>query len=674
MSGRAGRRWAHVTYASFRNAAGRGGWHVGPSVNADPADEQTVTEHAPTSLVHTHAFDDFISKAEIEKLPRRFEYLPLGETGLMMQSVPAGTDATGRPGNVFTHAVVDHDLSAPLSSVYPINLYRSPDLLTPFRVASVNAVELEAGLEEPRPGPLADLAVAWLMVSSMMGDRTGSLHQLQDLISEGRQLPVLVAKNGNEAVYWLQALSSTLAPAEARRLLRFSTFERAASLPVFTPGSSPQVVVVPAQDLPELRQRTDVRVVDIADPATHTTSPESTWARLSSGVFGSSLEPTEIVAGLDTVTADLDAAQLGALGLGDGLARFVRANPTLFDAALAEVAEQHLAGRAAARQRPAAPAAPAVPAGPTDVELELVRRVIGRPELARTSGSWPVLEPGPVPEPVFFQLVDEVFSSLDGLRDRDVDTVVGYLDFLLHTGLLSGENLTDPAVTGKISVAPALRRWREKPLPWTAHPALPGLLLRAESRRTADEETARARAEDRSLLPLSSVNSIGNILLWLGQERVPAQLRRALDTRFIYRSGRDYAPDLLRVYYTVNIFCQIEPIITGEREHDGAVALDLASLTLAAVIRHVQTTGGGPARFRRLGRQIARDDIHGASRDPSVMEEARAEFLRHQNPDLLEFSLPPGVSDAEGAAVKEIFVAVARGITEELGQQRKDNH
>lgn len=670
MSGRDGHRWAHLTYASFRNSSGRGGWRVGPSVNADPQDEQTVTEHAPTSLVPTHAFDDFIGMAEIEKLPRRFEYLPLGESGLMMQSVPAGTDATGRPGNVFTHAVIDHDLSAPLASVYPINLYDSPDLRAPFRVASVNAVELAAGLGEPRSGPLADLAVAWMMVSSMMGDRTGSLHQLQDLISEGRTLPVLVAKNSNEAVYWLQALSSTLAPAEARRLLRFSTFERAASLPVFAPGSSPQVVVVPAQDRAELRQRTDVTVVDIADPATHTASPASTWARLSSGVFGSSLAPTEIAAGLDTVAAELDVAQRSALGLGDSLARFVRAHPTLFDAALAEVAEQHLAGRDTPRQRTVA----AVPTGPTGAELELVRRIIAHPERARPSCPWPVLEPGPVPERVFFQLVDEVFSSLDGLRDRDAGTVVGYLDFLLHTRLLSGENLRDPAVIGKIAAAPALRRWRERPLPGTAHPELEGLLRRAESHRAVVEERARARADDRSLLPLSSVNSIGNILLWLGQESAPAQLRRALDTRFIDRNRRDYAPDLLRVYYTVNIFCQIDPIITGDREHDDSVAHDLASLTLAAVIRHVQTTGASPARFRQLGRQIARDDIRGASRDPWTLGRAETEFMRHRNPDLLQFSLPPGMSAAEEAAVKEIFVAVARGIIEELGQQRKDKH
>ena len=216
-------RWAHVTYASFRNRAGSGGWHTGPSVEATSEEEALVMEYAPTSVVPTAPIDDFISAGEIAELPRRFEYLPLGDRGLFMQSVPAGKDATGRPGNVFTHAAIDRDLAEPLSATYPVNLYRSPDLQTPFRIAEVEAVELDPQLQEPRPGPLTDLSVAWTMVTTMLGNRSGALFRLQDVLSEGETTPVLVLKSSNEAVYWLQVLSSTLSPAESRRLLRFST-------------------------------------------------------------------------------------------------------------------------------------------------------------------------------------------------------------------------------------------------------------------------------------------------------------------------------------------------------------------------------------------------------------------------------------------------------------------
>src|SRR5699024_298838 len=156
----------------FKGTAGRGGWKVGSwSPHATREDLQLIAEVSPTHIETVTSFDDFISSEEIDALPRRFEYRPLIDRSLIMQSVQAGKDPTVRPGTVFTHALIDDDLHSPLKSLYPISLYRSTDLLTPFRAAAVNEAELPADLDEPRTGPMSDLRLAWMMVDSMFGNR-----------------------------------------------------------------------------------------------------------------------------------------------------------------------------------------------------------------------------------------------------------------------------------------------------------------------------------------------------------------------------------------------------------------------------------------------------------------------------------------------------------------------
>lgn len=640
------RRWSHVTYASFRNQAGGGGWTTGPSVNADLADEQVVAEHAPTSMIPTQSFDDFIGAAEIAELPRRFEYLPLGDRGLFMQSVPAGKDATGRPGNVFTHAFIDHDLGRPLAATYPINFYRSEDLLTPFRIASVNAVTLPQDLQEPRPGPLTDLAVAWMMVTTMLGDRTGALYRLQDVLSGGTTTPVLMVKNANEAVYWLQALSSTLSPDEARRLLRFTTFERAAALPAPLPGQEHPVVVVPATDKDALQRLEGITVIDPADPRTREAQPGSPWSELTRGVFTVGLSPLQVV---EFLTGEPAADNPAAPRFGDGLAGLVKHRPGLFAAGLADVAKQHLDSRGAAA------------GAARNLDVELVQQVIERPQLVLENHAWPVLGRADLPERDYYGLADEAVAVLENLRAQPTDVLVGYLNFLLATGLLSPEAIHDRGVRDLFNMGDSFRGGHVAPLPLNAHPELRTLLDLAGQDRKEKLYSTRRRGE-RALLSLGREHSVQTIVEWLRKPNVLRILYELVKNQFVSEQGAGATFDLLRIYYTVNMFADAGLAITGDPRRDEPLQRYLAELTLYAAENYAAQGQIDRAGLKELGRRVAREDILDAGVDPRLRRDVARAIRGHLDPQKILI---------EGPAVQQIFADVAEGIVNEMDRTER---
>lgn len=640
------RRWSHVTYASFRNQAGGGGWNIGPSVNTDLSDEQVVAEHAPTSMVPTQSFDDFIGAAEIAELPRRFEYLPLQDRGLFLQSVPAGKDATGRPGNVFTHAFIDHDLSRPLAATYPINLYRSEDLLTPFRIASVNAVTLSQDLQEPRPGPLTDLAVAWMMVTTMLGDRTGALYRLQDALSEGTTTPVLMVKNANEAVYWLQALSSTLSPDEARRLLRFTTFERAAALPAPLPGQGHPVVVVPATDKDALKRLDGITVIDPADPQTRETPPGSPWSELTRGVFTVGLSPLQVV---EFLAEEPAADNVVVPRLGDGLARLVKRRPGLFAAGLADVAKQHLHSRGAAA------------GAPRNLDVELVQQVIERPQLVLENHAWPVLGKTDLTEHDYYVLADKAVAGLKNLRTQPTDVLVGYLNFLLATGLLAPETIHDREFRDLFNTADSFRGGHLAALPLNAHSELRTLLDLAGQDRKEQLYATRRRGE-RALLSLGREHSVAAIVGWLRKPNVLRILHELVKHEFVSEQRKTSTFDLLRIYYTVNMFADAGFAITGEPRRDELLQRYLAELALYAVENYAAQGQIDRADLKELGRRIAREDLLGGGLDRRLGRDVERAIRGHLDPQKILL---------EGAAVQQIFADVAEGIVNEIDRTER---
>lgn len=640
------RRWSHVTYASFRNQAGGGGWSTGPSVNADLSDAQVVAEHAPTSMAPTQSFDDFIGAAEIAELPRRFEYLPLQDRGLFMQSVPAGKDATGRPGNVFTHAFIDHELARPLAATYPINLYRSEDLLTPFRIASVNAVTLPQDLQEPRPGPLTDLAVAWMMVTTMLGDRTGALYRLQDALSDGTTTPVLMVKNANEGVYWLQALSSTLSPDEARRLLRFTTFERAAALPALLPGQKPPVVVVPATDQEELQRRESVTIIDPADPQTWKARPGSPWSKLTRGVFTVGLSPAQVV---EFLAGEPAADNPAASRFGGGLARLVKRRPGLFAEELVDVAKQHMGAQS----------------GTTGVarkqDVELIRQVIGKPQLVLEHHAWPVLARTNLPEHDYSELADAAQAGIRELGTQPTEVLVGYLNFLLATGLVEPELVRDRGFRDQFNMADSFRGGHKAPLPCNPHAELQ-LLLELAGQDRKEKLYAIQRRGERAFLQLGSSRNIRDMMAWLAQPQVPEILQGLVGDRFVSDSSRNYTLDLLRVHYTVNMLINARPVITGDWRRDRVLQQYLGELTLEAVKKYAAQGEIDETELEKHGMRIARQDFVGVEFNPGTLMVVMNEVRRHLDPHEMREVDP---------AVRQILAAVARGIVNEMDRTER---
>lgn len=272
-------RWAHLTYSSFQAASG-GGWQVGDALHASQKDREMTKQYAVTRLVTPQEIDVFLSAQKINNLPRRCDYVLDSGCGVFVQAMPSGRDATKRPGNVFSHVVIDHSPTEP-AEAHPIQWYRSDDLLQPFGHRAVNDSSLPAGLAEPKPNQYGELFVAWMMVRGMSGgeddrDKLDVLLRVQDLLSAPPRLAILLVDVTDDAARWIAALSSTMSREQAATSLQFSTYLRAAELEAFPIGEVCTVVAMPKDQRAEVPAQFAGCVVDPAEPAAE--GPQSWWA------------------------------------------------------------------------------------------------------------------------------------------------------------------------------------------------------------------------------------------------------------------------------------------------------------------------------------------------------------------------------------------------------------
>lgn len=636
-------RWTHITYASFKGTAGRGGWKVGSwSPHATREDLQLIAEVSPTHIETVTSFDDFISSEEIDALPRRFEYRPLIDRSLIMQSVPAGKDATGRPGNVFTHAVIDDDLDSPLKSLYPISLYRSTDLLTPFRAAAVNEAELPADLDEPRTGPMADLRLAWMMVDSMFGNRRQAFYHLQDVLQSGEKTAVLVLNNTNEGAYWIQALCSTLTPNEARRLLHYSTFERAATLP--TPDKTMEAssfFVVPASDRELLVDLPGIVVIDPTRP--QSSGPQGSWSRMTAGLYTEAFDPDALVAGFIRANENLDDEQIKLARFGDGMARFIRSGTISVKSQLKVFADQHLFGEVSKT-----PVAREIPreAQPEPIDVRaLASEVIHTPRRAVESQEWSSLRRRADSRRWIGNMSEQAINSIEKLHDSPATELVGYLDFLLKTELVTSINAADPYFRSSFSDFPAMGNWRRLKFTGAEHPRLKELLIDAE--RDARNRTSAGVIVDQIMPNLNVDRTLHQIADWLHTPEA-GQVVAAVNRGEQIRTGRNYfLEDLLRVYFGI-------ALITGDEEMRKA----LTTLAVDAATRYVaarkQTRSAEDQRaFKKFGEEFVAYD----SREFLTTDDQVDRYL-----GILERDVIKG-RPARKRDIDSIFTTVARTIS-----------
>lgn len=257
-------RWGQLTYASFDPDNGAGGWQVTSTAGGlSDGEIEALRQRIVTrfdSDIHLGAFPNAV---ELQAMPRRLTYINDGQgRGAYWHSTMAGRDSTGRPGNVFSHVLLDRSTAQLTPAIRPIEIWRSPDLLCPFGPEQVR----EAVLSDDTT-PSFGAALGREDVLDFLFDqsewRVGLLSALLDAVSaamNGGPGVVLVTDSAENAALWIAAVSR-LAPADWVRRMNFSVYERAAGLEtVFDRGV--HLAAVPRADADALLQHSGFTVLD----------------------------------------------------------------------------------------------------------------------------------------------------------------------------------------------------------------------------------------------------------------------------------------------------------------------------------------------------------------------------------------------------------------------------
>ncbi len=245
-------RWGQLSYASFDPGNGIGGWQVRESAgNLSDPERDLLLRRVVTGFDPHSALPEFPTPADLEAAPRRLSYLLAGQHGAAYwYAAQAGNDSTGRPGNVYSVALLDR---APrtVDALRPVTLWRSPDFAAPFGAANILTASLGAA-GQPTPGGLTDRAAVIDWATQFAGScwRPGVLVVLLDAIAAalaGGPRVVLAVNSPDEAASWLAAVSF-LTSAGVARSLSWSVYERASALPALW-AAGVHIAAVPMEDL-----------------------------------------------------------------------------------------------------------------------------------------------------------------------------------------------------------------------------------------------------------------------------------------------------------------------------------------------------------------------------------------------------------------------------------------
>lgn len=230
-----------LTYAAVSASEGRsGGWRVletspgMPSWVAQTLEAAVVTRIDEVVMTH-----EFASQRDLDARVHSLTFQPFDHYAVWCNAVVAGKDATGRPGNVFTHAVLVENLSV---EQRPIDLWRSQGWLTPFGSREVSAARLPVSTPEPKAhGRDAALSRAFGSVAStecLLAAVTACFQDHKPLILSGEAL--------DDVVEWMQVVS-WLTGGRVSQRIPFCTFVRSSDL-VGLPREF-RVLALPGEDL-----------------------------------------------------------------------------------------------------------------------------------------------------------------------------------------------------------------------------------------------------------------------------------------------------------------------------------------------------------------------------------------------------------------------------------------
>ena len=226
---------AYASVSASGRSTGHGGWQVlGTTGSPGPA-ETAVLESGVVTQFHGHiALPEFASERDRDGALRRLAHLALADgSSALWHAVEAGTDATGRPGNVFTHAVLERADAARRSAVRAVELWRSPLFLRPFGGREVEAARLDDRASLLPAGVVTrERVLSFLLVEPAPVWRAGFAAVLLDAVLgalDGGPRVVLGVDDQDDAALWIGVVSF-LSSAQGARTLSWSVYERASDL------------------------------------------------------------------------------------------------------------------------------------------------------------------------------------------------------------------------------------------------------------------------------------------------------------------------------------------------------------------------------------------------------------------------------------------------------------
>ncbi|ROP64135.1 hypothetical protein [Curtobacterium sp. PhB115] len=467
-------RWAQFTYASFDDGTAPGGWQVKETVGELTTIElDALRSRIVTAFGAVDPLPQFPTPAQVDGFARRFTYAPtgIGSSWAYWHAAQAGSDGTGRPGNVFSHVVLDRLPMSATPTIRPALAWRS-DWLAPFGQQQV--VTSTAGgnpvLGEGTVGPGAVVAFLSDPSTWRIGVFAVLLDAVRDALSGGPTV-VLATDAPETSALWAAAVSLFMSAGTSRGFA-FSLFERATDLDgAMSRGL--HLVAVPRSDVDAIGDRRDLVLIDdqaepsLGDPggsphelSTGTTVPASNWSVLAqvaladSGLALGALRAVDEVAdavgdvGLapEWPLAMVVAAQGEALGNGELVDAADEAALVLAEHSPARLSDQpELWAATAARLRGrfgTTTAEAFAQADAADGGALLLPRLAARAyvERALEDRSW-LARTGPVPIPAAAR--DAADASL---RQRADAVLVEWLERLSSAPPAAGEPLVSAAV------------------------------------------------------------------------------------------------------------------------------------------------------------------------------------------------------------------------------------
>lgn len=248
-------RWSQLTYTSADSGDGSpGGWGVKDTVGAfTDAELDLAKRFIPREVRELASLTAFPTPEQIAKLPPRLTYRQLSnDLWAFISSAPAGSDSTGRPGNVFTQVAFDRRARDKAPYWRPIALWRSQDWLRPYGPKDVSAAHL-ARRALPLPGSMVAPRTIQEFLFADGALRVDVLLPLLDAVGGAMAngtLVVLFTSDPDEAAMWIGALSLFMGGAVAERF-SWCTFGSALDVIGEEP---PTLLCLPQDEAPQVAE------------------------------------------------------------------------------------------------------------------------------------------------------------------------------------------------------------------------------------------------------------------------------------------------------------------------------------------------------------------------------------------------------------------------------------